>query len=421
MSSVFSSLGLRIAVQSVKERTALLDLLLWGALLLGHLLLLAGMRERALSLLSQAHRSGRSPKLRWLAEIKIFENLDVYQAPPKADRPGIEPYLGKRVIVLKPACPGGERGVILVKFSELLKKVAAGFDLPRLMRDYHIVFEPSWSGYCDRDLLFYSRFSEPVFFLAAERDDYDFLRRLNKNLVPVDLGPCDWVDPTIAEPFLGLPKQYDIVMNSNWGSWKRHYVLFSAMRQLPKTISVALIGFEWGGKTADHIRELARHYGVLDQLTLFERIPYEKVMEINCRSKMAILLSLKEGSNRAVAESFFCDIPAIVLAEHVGGIVKNIVPATGQLVPERNLADGIAQMLANLGRYSPRAWAIDNVSYIRSTQRLNEQLRQAAFINDEPWTTDIVCRSNSPELRYVDAADARRLQPWNAALADYLC
>jgi len=51
-------------------------------------------------------------------------------------------------------------------------------------------------------------------------------------------------------------------------------------------------------------------------------------MDITCRATVSILPSLKEGSNRAMAESMFWNVPVVVLTNHVGGITKNIVPET---------------------------------------------------------------------------------------------
>src|SRR5205807_5120972 len=101
-----------------------------------------------------------------------------------------------------------------------------------------------------------------IFVLAAQKDDYAFLQRLNSNLVPVDLGPCDWVDPDVAEPFIDNSKEFDIVMNSHWGSSKRHYVLFRMMQRAKRRYKVVLIGGGWQGRGPADILDLAKHYGV---------------------------------------------------------------------------------------------------------------------------------------------------------------
>jgi glycosyltransferase involved in cell wall biosynthesis len=237
-------------------------------------------------------------------------------------------------------------------------------------------------------------------------------------LIPVELGPCDWVDPTVAEPYLANPKEFDIVMNSNWGAWKRHHVLFRMLRHAKRRYKVLLIGVKWSGKFKADIERLAAFYGVTEQLTILENIPYQKVMDLTCRSKVSILLSLKEGSNRAIAESIFCNLPVIVLSNHVGGIHKTITAETGLLSDEKDLESSIEQLMN--AHLNPREWGLKNNSCIKSTERLNEVLRDRALQHGLPWTQDIAVRSNSPESKYLSSDDAQRLAPWNEGLNNYL-
>jgi len=181
---------------------------------------------------------------------------------------------------------------------------------------------------------------------------------------------------------------------------------------------VVLIGVKWAGKTAGDIETLADFYGVRGQITILERLSYEKVMDVNCRSKVSILLSLKEGSNRAIAESVFCNVPVVVLSSHVGGIRKNIVPQTGVLTDERHLESAIGGLLCSSLR--PREWAMKNISCFISSDKLNARLREHALRKGRPWTKEIAGRSNSPESKYICDADAEHLRPWNQGLANYL-
>jgi hypothetical protein len=330
----------------------------------------------------------------------------------------ISRLFGGRISVLNEPGANGERGVLFIMFTEILAAVFSRMDVPRLTADYTIVSEPSWSGYCDDAILRWTQVDAPVFVLAAQKDDFRFLKRLDSNLVPVPLGPCDWVDPGIAEPFLENEKEFDIVMNSHWGESKRHHVLFRMLRRAKRRYKVLLIGARWAGRTSDDIRSLARYYGVEEQLTIIEHIAYSQVMDLTCRARVSILLSLKEGSNRAIAESIFCNVPVIVLSNHVGGIVKNVQPETGLLVREGQLEEAIETLLeANL---NPRRWGLENSSHTRSTEKLNAVLRADALARGQPWTRDIVARSNSPESKYANPDDALRLAPWNAALKNYI-
>jgi hypothetical protein len=416
-------MGVRMQWSLIKQRIVENRLFVHAALVplvaLGGVCAALGLRRKAIILLSQVHRTTRIPAMRRLVEPYILANRNVvYQMDRVGRDQDISQYFGRRIAVLKEPGPGGERGVLFVMFSEMLSLLFATMDVRRLAADFTIVSEPTWCGYCDETFLRCAMLRENIFVLAAQEDDYAFLQRLNSNLVPVDLGCCDWVDPRVAEPFINNRKEFDIVMNSHWGALKRHHVLFRMLRRAKKRYKVLLIGGSWEGRSAVDVIALAKHYGVQDQLTLVEHLPYEKVMDLTCRARVSILLSLKEGSNRATAESIFCNVPVIVLSNHIGGIVKHVRPETGLLAKETALEAAVETLLdSNL---NPRQWGIEHISFTRSSEKLNAILRSHALQSGRPWTRDIAPRSNSPESKYASASDAERLAPWNESLVNYL-
>jgi glycosyltransferase involved in cell wall biosynthesis len=336
------------------------------------------------------------------------------------DIPNRQPFADSRIRVIKQYISPKEKGVIHVMFSDVIAALPQLVDL-RTMNDYfRLVLEPSWAGVCDPGLLQYARASCKNLIMVPDRADYEFIDCLASQLVPVFLGSGDWVDPRVAEPFLGAPKAFDIVVNAHWAPWKRHHVLFSAMSRMKRKPKVALIGVNWGGGDIDRIGRLARFYGVANHVTVFERIPFPKVMEVVCSSKCSVLLSLKEGANRALPESMFCNVPVVLLAENIGGAEKNVVSQTGIVVPERYLAQNLEQVLAGEFTFAPRQWALDNISCVASTATLNSRLRVTAEQEGETWTRDIVVRSNSPESKYFDLADEESLAETNAAVMAFL-
>jgi glycosyltransferase involved in cell wall biosynthesis len=389
--------------------------------LFGCLCAVVGQKLRAIDIFASVHRSTTWSWLRRLVEPYIVRNRAVYFSAPSAEsgREEIARVFGNRLMTLKEPGENGESGVLFVMMSETFRALLDWMDVERLLRDFTLVFEPSWSGYCHRDFLEYTRWpGHEVFVLSAEEGDFAFLERMKTNLIPVSLGPCDWVDPRVAEPYLGNPKEFDIVMNSNWSAFKRHFVLFRMLAKARKKYRVLLLGWSWGGRTRADIERLADYFGVREQLVFYNRISYAEVMDKSCRSKVSILLSLKEGSNRAIADSIFCDLPVIVLSKHVGGIRKNVVAETGLLVPESGLEAAIERLLA--ANLEPRRWGLENISCLKSTEKLNAVLREHALKRGEPWTRGIAVRSNSPESKYFDPADEARLTPFNEALAKYV-
>jgi len=347
----------------------------------------------------------------------ILANLRATYAVPVLSRAVNMPHwFGSRLNILKEP-RGTERGVLLVMFSEMLPLLCATMDMPRLLRDYTLVIEPSYPGLCDEDLLRFTQFEHEIFVCAKWPDDFRFCEQL-PNIVPIDIGPCDWADPRLPEPYLGSSKQFDIVMNANWAGLKRHHALFRMLKRARRRYRVALIGGPLLGRTRHDLEALASYYGVLDQLTIFEHIPYLEVMKVTCQSRVAVLLSLKEGGNRGVSESMFCDVPVIMPANHVGGTVRNVVAETGLVVPERDLETAIERLLS--ASIHPREWALAHITCFESSRKLNAVLREHALQHNQPWTADIAPRASSPESRYVVASDAERLERCNDALGHYL-
>lgn len=411
-----------VTTQKLKESFFITEFIYSVLLVFGLLLYMTPKKLLAFKFVSQVHRSSRSSFLRSLALPLVTKFLTIHGEPrnPNLSVEKFKSLIGRNIICIKPKLSVAEKGVILIKYSESMPLLPFFCDMERLLNDYTLVYEPSWSGYCTSDILHFTQYKQKIFVLAKQRDDYIFLEQLKSNLIPLKMGPCDWVDPSIAETFAGAARKFDLVLNSNWSTAKRHQVLFKAMAKMPSSLKVVLIGFAWGERTKDEILDLAQYYGVEDQLTIFENISFDKVMEINSYSKIALLLSLKEGSNRAISESLFCDTPAIVLNNHIGGIVENITLETGMLVNESQLNDKILLMLENLQKYTPRKWALQNISCFESTRSLNESLKAESILQGGIWSQDIVIRTNSPNLRYLDTTESAQCIAETEKLKTYI-
>ena len=90
------------------------------------------------------------------------------------------------------------------------------------------------------------------------------------------------------------------------------------------------------------------------------------------------------------------------------------------IVPERSLAESLDQLVSGDLAFSPRKWALENISCVVSTSNLNRKLREVAVQDGEVWTRNIAVRANSPESRYLDKADDAALAEWNAAVAAFV-
>jgi glycosyltransferase involved in cell wall biosynthesis len=326
------------------------------------------------------------------------------------------------IMVLKAPGPG-ERGVLILKYSAKFDLFVSLFDLRPVMRDYTIVLEPCWAGYSDPSILMFRVPGEDVVIQCPEDADFRYITDLRSNLVPVRLGAADWVDQelfaTEPEP---QPKQYDVIMVANWAKHKNHDKLFAA---LPKTrtrpLSVLLLGFDLGGRTdADIRREMAAYDLAGISVEIKKSLPPAEVAAHLHRSKVFVLLSEKEGANKAIVEALFAGVPAIVYEGFVGGARAKINDQTGILSSFEELAGAIDRMVAAHARFTPRAWALEHTGSRNATRQLNERLMALALARGEVWTRDIVEKVNAPNLAYKQSGAIPLEQQAKAIAPRYL-
>lgn len=314
--------------------------------------------------------------------------------------------LFRDLIVLK-AATATEKGVILLKYVRTFDAVIAMFDLRRLMERYIFVLEPCWAGYCDPSLLMWIHPGQPVFVQCFTEEDYTFIRDIGAPLVPLRLGPADWVDAELFQPRAERDKPYDLVMVANWGRHKRHAVLFDALRQIrDRQVRVLLIGFPWANRTADEIRREAAAIGNPNvEVTVVEKLPASEVAHHVSQCKAFVFLSRKEGDNKALVEAMFADVPAIVYDRTIGGARSRINAATGLLSSDEQLADRIRHMLDHHDEFSPRAWALSHTGSSVATRVLDDAIREMVTAQGGTYTNSIVEKTNSPNLAYKHPGD----------------
>ncbi len=390
----------------------------------GAALLAAGRLYRGLNDVSRAYRVSRQGLVRAPARRIVFRTIeairrdgrnhivDSYRATRAAAScaalytlAGGPHDLFRDLIVLKRARPG-EKGVILLKYMRTFDAVVSLFDLAGLMERYVFALEPCWTGYCDPSLLMYLAPGHPVVVQCFTKEDEEFVSAIGAPFVPVRLGPADWVDADLfAPPSPDTAKEHDLVMVANWASHKRHVQLFRALRAIDRPVRVLLIGFPWGGRTADDVKReaasLSNGYVTID---VMERLPaHEVARHVGC-SKVFVFLSRKEGDNKALVEAMFADVPAIVYRRTIGGASGRINPLTGVLASDDELGERIRFMLDHWREFTPRAWALEHSGSANATRMLDEALRRSVVAAGGRYTEGIVEKLNSPNLTYRDPA-----------------
>ena len=318
--------------------------------------------------------------------------------------------LVQKAIILKPALPNGERGVLFVAFEDNWLRLLRYANVSKLAGYYDLVLSPTWSPPQDLPMLVAARmWPRAMYSILSHIDDEVIFHRLSENLRPIPLLASSWVNPNIFQS-RSVPKRYDIVMLANFGEYKRHFALFRALGGAPLKLSVLLLGGRWGGRTPEVLLTEAAHFGVRDQITIEENLPDVDMIPALQSARVSVIMSKGEGSCVAVAESLFANIPVgLIEGARVGSNVF-INAQTGRFLRESRLGEDLVDFVNHYSDFQPRQWMLDGAtSCYASSQILNQLLRQHAESEGRPWTQDLKPMQWRPNAEYLNAEDAAAL------------
>lgn len=347
------------------------------------------IQERIVAMVAQL----QPRELDWSSLVPEFNDPRIYKAA-----------------VLKPHVSAREKGVLFISFEGQWIKLLKPANFQELAARYTVVVAPSYSPpHVLINYAFPAIFPGPVFTLISNPKDLDVFPRMSPNLVTVPLYASSWVNPDLFQPLPRQDRTIDLLMVANFAKFKRHQAFFSALRSMPRDLRILLIGQDQDGRTAETIRETARWYGVEDRFTLLSHQPYREVTKYFCQARTSVVLSKREGSCVAIAESMFADAPAALLREAGIGSRVFINEQTGCFLDGAHLARDLTEFIRGADRYAPRAWATANISCFHSTRTLNAVLRQKALELGQDWTQDIAPMQWSPDPMLVHPEDRARL------------
>ncbi len=328
----------------------------------------------------------------------------------------------KRLLILS-APTENEKGVMIIKFTDYFKYFLMVFDMTKICRDYIVIFEPSYSGYFDEDILCLLSAPGPFIIEASEKEDYQFIESLKSPIYPVETGANWWVDDSAFAYPGKLPKPYDITMVAIWADFKRHYHLFEAMSRAQVKRRVALVGKPWE-MTREDIEAEARYYGVLEHVDFYEGISQKDINMLLARSKCLILLSKKEGFNKSIVEAMYAGIPVFILEGHnYGEKYSYINKETGGYIDKKGLAkflDNLDEILTGFERVKPGEWIRSNISSPISTEMILETIRRIETKHALKINPRLEIKVNSPEFDYYDPKAWDRMRDSYRSLEKYL-
>jgi len=344
---------------------------------------------------------------RWLRESRF--GLASYDADLSRRPPGF----ATSSLVLKPCVSPEEKGVVLCSFEYNLAHLLSAPGLSRFLEDYVLVGFSSWSPTNFAVASAYSGLSnDPLWLSISNASDVHAYNAFAPTVKALDLMASDWVNPELYQPRRLDDRDIDLLMVANFLPFKRHWLLFRALRHMDPRLRVVIVGEASPGRDAAAIFREAEAFGVRQPLDVISDVRRELMPELQCRAKVAVLCSAREGANVASAEALFADAPIALMAGSHVGAMKYVNPETGVLLRQGRMHRDLEALLERRGRLRPRAWALANISCVSSSDRLNASLRAHAAAAGRPWTRDlapIYCQAFAP--RYLHATDRDQLMP----------
>ena len=317
-----------------------------------------------------------------------------------------------KTLVLKAPGPDGEKGVLYCPFEYNLMRMVAHYDARAILSEYFIVGASSWSPTDFAALANFAGLSrDPIFMGISNASDTEAYRIMRPVVRPIDMMASDLIDPDFYQPKPRGERQVDILMVANWMRFKRHWLLFEALRDMPKSLRVVLVGRNAPGRSERELRAEARAYGAPQDIEYLTNIPIHEVMQLQCDARVSAVFSHREGSCLAITESFFADTPVAVMHDGHIGSKAYINSRTGILCSREGLAGQLNRFLEESDSFQPREWALGTIDCYTTSGRVNELLRDYSREAGLPWTEDIVpfCRRYVPE--YASPEDEARMQP----------
>jgi glycosyltransferase involved in cell wall biosynthesis len=371
---------------------------------------------RAIRLMPESDRARR-----WAEE--AARRLALLKTPLKPDffdARGASPQLEKAVL-LKPPISPQEPGVLYIAFEYQWLRLLS---LPAALREdfarhYTLVLAPSWSPpHSVVNFYFPHIWPVPVYCQISHPSDAQWLPQLSSRYRVVPLMPSHWVNPDAFVPRPKNERDIYLVMVANFAVFKRHAAFFHALRRLPRSWRVVLIGQHEGRRTAKDVLAEAQAFGVGNRFTLRESVPHAEVCETLCRARASVVLSRREGACVVVAESLLADTPVgLMEGAHIGS-AQFLNAQTGRWLRENHLAEDMQRLVEEAHLLQPRAWTLGaQITCHDSSRKLNAWLREQALAAGQHWTCDLAPLQWRPNPCLVSPADAERLAPACAALA----
>ena len=340
-----------------------------------------------------------------IADIKPLPNTKKFFGEPEKMLDGI-------ITILKSPAEN-EKGVLLLNYSYYFLMFQKFYDVNAIHKEYIIILEPSWAGFCELSLLSYMHLPHDVYLMCYEKRDLEFISSLNSSIIPLEIGPSWFVNHENFTPQT-VNRDIDIVMVAAWAKFKRHGDFFKAIAKLKNegiTPNIVLVGYAVD-MTKQDILALAKYYEVEQWLTIYENITHAEVAALLNRSKVNVLWSKFEGNNRAIIEGMFCNTTVVMREGHnYGELYDFINKQTGCFANEETLAGSVKEILSAYDKFTPRDYVLNNRSCNKATAIMNTVISQREKSKGKNWTKEIVVKVNElHQMDYLDVSERKQFE-----------
>jgi len=210
----------------------------------------------------------------------------------------------------------------------------------------------------------------------------------------------------------GQRKEYDLVFNGTFDDMprKRHELMLELLQHQLLMDKKALFLGRGREENVSQFKDLVSRAGLEGRVTVRANILRQDIPSQLGQCKMGVHLSLNENGCRSLYEYFRSDLPCVISSSMPGTHLDIMNAQTGMAVTDNEIPEAISFVLTHGDRFAPRRWFLENSGSSRSSQKLNQFLKQLFKKLGYQWQADIVPLLSGGPNRYANPSDYERFR-----------
>ena len=205
-----------------------------------------------------------------------------------------------------------------------------------------------------------------IFLTGSDQQSVDVLRRHPGALVKVlPIGP-EFASPETFFP-TGAQKDFDVIYVAAAQDYKRHDILFEALRALPRDVRcLCVFGY---GELHNDLRDGAASLGLNIEFVGPPGVSHDKVNRLMNRARVGVVCGIDDGAPAILTEYMLAGLPVLANAGLRCGL-QYITGRTGMTAKAENFADALSYMLRTPEAFSPREEVLQRWTWDHSVKKL---------------------------------------------------